>query len=165
MGFSNVTTYIQSGNVIFDGGGQAVKIGKDCVSAFQKKLETVMTVKLGNGIRAAVLSFDGLKTLIEKKPPGFGEEPDKYRYDVIFMIPPWTAKEALPLVRQREGVDTLFEGARVLYIMRLVSALSKSFFSKVAASPVYPHITVRNWNTTQKLYGLMAGREADGRIG
>ena len=153
MGFSNVATYIQSGNVLFDAGGSST-------ASLQKKIEAVMTERLGTGIRTAVLSADDLRAVVEKKPAGFGEEKDVYRYDVIFMIPPspWTAAEAAPLVRQREGVDTLYAGAGVLYIRRLTSALSKSYFSKVASSPVYPHITVRNWNTTGKLYGLMGAR-------
>lgn len=147
-GFSGVKTYIQSGNVLF----QDVERDK---TKLARRIEKRLAAKEIR-VPAALLTFSELRRIIEKKPPGFGEEKSLYRYDVIFLIEPLDAKDAHRQIKTREGVDTLWAGEGALYISRTVRDLSKSAFSKIAQSPVYQQVTVRNWNTTEKLYALMS---------
>ncbi|MDR2517030.1 MAG: DUF1697 domain-containing protein [Spirochaetaceae bacterium] len=147
-GFTGAATYIQSGNVMFTA-------AENSKTKIAEKMETALYKKLGNKITAALLTFPELKRIIEKKPKDFGEEADTYKYDVIFLIEPLRARDAAGELRTREGVDEKYEGEQVLYIRRLTSSLSKSYFSKVALSSIYPNITIRNWNTTKKLFEIM----------
>ena len=152
-GFTGVETYIQSGNVMFT----APETGTTNIT---ETVERILYKKLGNKITSALLTFPALERIIGKKPKGFGEETDTYKYDVIFLIAPLGVKEAAGALQTRAGVDEKYEGENVLYIRRLISSLSKSYFSKIALSPIYPRITIRNWNTTKKLFELMGKKTA-----
>jgi uncharacterized protein (DUF1697 family) len=149
--FSDVRTYIQSGNVIFnDYENDKTKIIKIIEKALSKKLD--------NKINIALLTFSELEKIINKKPKGFGED-NENKFDVIYLIEPLNKKEAIKEIKTREGVDKIYEGDKVIYISRLLKDLTKSYFSKILKSPIYKNITIRNWNTTKKLYELMGNEE------
>ncbi len=86
---------------------------------------------------------------------GFGSEPARFRYDVLFLSAPLTGAEALEVVPKKEGVDEAFAGSRVLYVSRLIRKASQSRLSKIAAMPIYQSLTIRNWNTTTALLRMM----------
>ena len=49
----------------------------------------------------------------------------------------------------------------MLYFSRLISKATQSQLSRIASSPVYQSLTIRNWNTTTTLLRLMDGRGSD----
>jgi uncharacterized protein (DUF1697 family) len=149
MGFTEVSTYIQSGNVIF----AAPEKNK---TAITEKIEKTLSEKLGNPVSLALLTRADMGEIISRKPEGFGEHKDSYKYDVIFLIGSLTPKKAAGEISVREGVDVLHEGKKVVYISRLIRELTKSYLSKIVGTPVYRNITIRNWNTTEKLYLLLS---------
>ena len=55
----------------------------------------------------------------------------------------------------KPGVDEVHAGTGVLYFTYLTSKASQSRISKIVGSQIYPSITIRNWNTTTKLFSLM----------
>jgi len=147
MKFTDVKTYIQSGNVIFlDYENEQIKI--------QMKIETALFKKLNYKINIRILTFSEIKEIVNNKPEGFGED-NENKYDVIYLIKPLETKDAIKEIKTRDGVDKMFEGESVLYILRLIKNLNKSYFSKIIDTPIYQNITIRNWNTTKKLYELM----------
>lgn len=147
-GFEEVGTYIQSGNVIFTGpDGERKKL--------EQRIEKVLGATFDYRATVVVRSLKEMKHTVEKAPPGFGEEPQKYRYDVIFLKEPLDAKEALKTVPIKEGVDEVAAGKGVLYFSRLEAKASQSRLSKVVSLPIYQSMTIRNWNTTTKLLQLL----------
>ena len=52
-------------------------------------------------------------------------------------------------------MDSVKEGKGVLYLSTLLSGLKRSRFTKVIGKSVYRHMTIRNYNTCQKLLVLM----------
>jgi uncharacterized protein (DUF1697 family) len=148
MGFENVITYIQSGNIIFDDSGNDKTI-------LREKIEHTLSEKFGNMIKIIILTSTEIKTIIEKKPEGFGEEKDKYKYNVIFLVEPLDAKDAIQEIKARDGVDKIYEGEKVIYSSYLMSERTKSYISKIIETTIYKNISIRNWNTTEKLYELM----------
>jgi uncharacterized protein (DUF1697 family) len=100
------------------------------------------------------LTLSEIKEVINKKLKDFGEN-NENKYDVIYLIEPLKAKDAIKEIRTRDGVDKLYEGKKVLHISRPIKDLTKSYFSKILETPIYQDITIRNWNTTTKLYELM----------
>jgi uncharacterized protein (DUF1697 family) len=150
-GYLNVVTYIQSGNVIFESGGaSATRLTKDIEAMLAKSFTYRASVVLR--------SHAQLRRVVEGAPRGFGRQPDKYRYDVLFLKSPLTAATALKQVPTREGVDAVAKGPGVLYHSRLISRATQSRLSKVASMPIYQSMTIRNWNTTTKLLQLMNER-------
>ena len=93
--------------------------------------------------------------IINKKPYKYGEENEKYKYDMIFLIEPLTTKEAMKEIKIKEGVDEVYEGNRVLYFKRLKEKITKTYLTKIIGTPIYKYMTLRNWNTTEKLFELM----------
>src|SRR5690349_21479299 len=81
LGFSNVSTYIASGNVILDSdkGSDEIRAGIEEALPENFKLDDEL-------IRVLVLARDQLQAVINNKPEGFGEQPEKYHSDAIFLI-------------------------------------------------------------------------------
>lgn len=149
MGFSDVTTYIQSGNVVFQS---------------DEKDKAVLTTKIEKGLskrfnflaRVVVISYKDIAAIVHAAPGGFGSEDKKFRFDVIFLKEPLTPKEAMKSVRVREGVDAAHAGKQALYFSRLISRASQSYLTKIIGTSVYQNMTIRNWNTTTKLLELLS---------
>jgi uncharacterized protein (DUF1697 family) len=152
LGFTQVRTYIQSGNVLFCA-NEADKA--NLAGAIEKALMADFNYKSWVLLR----SHQEMQAIVARAPEGFGSEPDTYRYDVIYLQEPMTAAEAMQSVSTKEGVDQAFEGQGVLYFTRLISRASSSHLTKIISLPVYQSMTIRNWNTTTKLLAIMAAAE------
>jgi uncharacterized protein (DUF1697 family) len=148
LGFTNVRTYIQSGNVLFsaDESDQA---------RLTSQLEDALSITYNYTSRVVVRSDEEMKDIVAHAPKDFGSDPATYRYDVIFLKEPLTAAEAMQSVTTKEGVDQAFAGNGVLYFSRLISKATQSHLSRIVSMPVYQSMTIRNWNTTTKLLNMM----------
>jgi len=148
LGFSNVLTYIQSGNVLFQSGEKDKNI-------LTNKIEKELSEKFDYQSRLVTITHKELAGIVHEAPKGFGKDLQKYRCDVIFLKEPLTVKEAMKNVQVRDGVDNAYAGKTVLYFSRLTSRASQSYLSKIIVPPMYQNMTIRNWNTTTKLLALM----------
>lgn len=148
MGFPNVQTYIQSGNLLFDS-----------EEADKEKLTGILEKKLSGEFdynsKIVLVTQEHLASVVDDAPEGFGEEPDDYRYDVLFLKEPLTPKEAMDSIDIREGVDRAWQGDGVLYFSRLISKAGQSYLNKLVGRSVYKQMTIRNWNTTTRLLSKM----------
>src|SRR6187551_4067765 len=74
---ADVSTYIQSGNVIFTAKGSerqiAARIGKALAAGF------------GYAGLVLIRSQAQMRDIIARAPAGFGKASDEYRYDVVFL--------------------------------------------------------------------------------
>jgi uncharacterized protein (DUF1697 family) len=149
MGFSDVATYIQSGNVIF-------KSENRNISKLTKEIEQTLSENFNYNSRLVLITYEQLNEIVERAPKDFGKEPDKFRYDVLFLKDPLTPNEALNQIITKDGVDKVYNGAYNLYFSRLISKASQSHLTKLISLPLYKQITIRNWNTSTKLLKLMS---------
>jgi uncharacterized protein (DUF1697 family) len=149
QGFADVSTYIASGNVVLASGKPTDVIKARIEAALTKsfKLDSEL-------IKALVLSRNQLQSVINHKPKGFGEQPEKFHSDVLFLMG-IDATQVLPEFNPREGVDKVWAGEGVIYSQRLSAERTKSRLNKIMASPLYKSMTIRNWNTTVKLLDLL----------
>ena len=149
QGFTDVVTYIQSGNVI-------LRSDLDARTVQQKVEEGVpgRFVLDSPIIKTLVLSRSQLRTVIENRPPGFGDEPDRYHSDAIFLMG-IDAARAMPIFKPRAGVDAVWAGDGVIYSQRLSALRTKSRLSTAVSSPLYKSMTIRNWSTTTRLYDML----------
>lgn len=152
MGFSGVTTYIASGNVVFTADGKATSRAK-----LTKTIESSLDEAFGYASRVVVLSAAEIAQVVAEAPAGFGKDKTRYRYDVIFVKPPLVASEVVGEVPTKEGVDVVVAGAHALYFRRVVAKATQSRLSKLVQLPLYKSVTIRNWNTTEKLAALSVG--------
>ena len=148
-GFTDVSTYIQSGNVLFSADGPA--------SGLEDHIEAVLEQRFGVPIVVVVRSLRQLRSVVRSAPPGFGERPDEYHSDAIFIKAPLTTTQAMGVVQLRDGVDRAWAGTGVLYFARLSERRTQSKLSKIMGTPEYRLMTVRSWKTTMKLLELLDG--------
>lgn len=149
-GYGEVSTYIQSGNVLFESDQPRDSI--------EEGVEAMLARRLGVTLVVVVRSHVQLRNLIRKSPEGFGEEPDNYHSDVVFLKSPLTPARAMRVVEIREGVDQVWPGTGVLYFARLSSRRTRSKMSKIVGTSEYQLMTIRSWSTTTRLLDLLDER-------
>ena len=148
LGLQDVSTYIQSGNVLFSS-------DESDMSRLTDQIQAGLSKTFNYKSRLVVRSQKQMKSIVARAPKGFGSKPDTFRYDVIFLKEPLTAAKAMQSVTTREGVDEAYAGSGVLYFSRLNSKASQSYLTRIIGLPVYQDMTIRNWNTTTRLFALM----------
>jgi uncharacterized protein (DUF1697 family) len=148
VGCTEVTTYIQSGNVLLETASRNV-------TQLPAAIEAALAAEFACHSLVVLISKRQLESVVENAPSGFGEDPAQYRYDIVFLKAPARADAILPTIRLREGVDGALAANGVLYFSRLTVRASQSYLSKLTSHPAYKSMTIRNWNTTRELYRLM----------
>lgn len=152
LGFADVATYIQSGNAFVRS-----RLGPAAVA---RKIEDALGGAFtldSELIKVLALPHAGLRSVVDKRPKGFGDQPTKYHSDAIFLMG-IGVDEALAAFSPREGVDAIWPGEGVIYSQRLSAQRTKSRLNRVMASPLYKSMTIRSWQTTLKLLELMDER-------
>jgi len=151
LGFASVSTYIASGNALLASDEPADEIRTRIEAGLSRsfKLDSEL-------IRVLVLSRPQLQAVIDNKPNGFGEQPENYHSDAIFLMD-IDAAQVMPVFSPREGVDKVWPGDGVIYSQRLSAKRTKSRLNKVMASPLYKSMTIRTWRTTIALLAMLEG--------
>ncbi len=148
MGFRDVVTYIQSGNVVFSSAQESPELP-------ERMIEAGLSRRFGYDAMTIVLSQAQMKGIVEEAPAGFGMEKEEYRYDVMFVKDHITPAGVIEQIMLNSEVDRVWAGMSVIYASRLIRLASRSRLTRIMSLPVYNQITIRNWNTTVKLYELM----------
>jgi uncharacterized protein (DUF1697 family) len=149
LGFRNVRTYIQSGNAVLQSDLKAESIAARIEEAMPGRFTLDTSV-----IRVLVLSRAELEAAIDKRPKGFGDQPDMYHSDAIFLMGV-DAAEAMPAFSPQDGVDVVWPGDGLIYSQRLSAQRTKSRLGRVVSSPLYKSMTIRSWQTTIALMELL----------
>ncbi len=155
LGFSNVATYIASGNVLLSSDKSPTEIQAQIEKALPASFKLHSEL-----IKVLVLTRKQLQAVVANKPEGFGEQPQTYHSDAIFLMG-IDAADAIAAFNPREGVDEVWPGDGVIYSQRLSAQRTKSRLNKIMAAPVYKSMTIRNWNTTTKLLELLGKADAE----
>lgn len=147
--FKNVKTFIASGNVIFETSLTQNKIAKRIELVLPRKFKLDSEL-----IKVLIVSHKELKDIVKNAPKGFGEAPDKYYSDAIFLMG-IRSQDAIKDFDPHPEVDSVWEGKGVIYHQRLSAKRTKSRMGRIAAKPIYKNITIRSWNTVQKIAKLL----------
>jgi uncharacterized protein (DUF1697 family) len=149
LGYTGVATYIASGNVLLRSDRPAAEIKAQIEEALPRSFRLHSEL-----VAVLVLTHAQLQAVIDNKPDGFGDHPDTFHSDVIFLMG-IDAATAMPAFSPRPGVDTVWAGDGVVYSQRLSAQRTKSRLNKVMSSPAYKSMTIRNWATTTALLELL----------
>jgi len=144
-GLKNVSTYIQSGNVLFESDAPATTL--------ESEIEATLEKRFGVPLLVVVRSHRQLRAVVTKAPAGFGG--DEHHCDVLFLKAPLTAATVMGVVELREGVDQAWKGTGVVYFARRSAERTKSKMGKIVGTPEYKRLTIRSWATTVKLQALL----------
>jgi uncharacterized protein (DUF1697 family) len=153
LGATDVQTYIQSGNVLFDGGRRSE-------ASWVKRIEAAVSERFSHEARIVLRSHAELRRTVTDAPARFGAHPDEYRSDVLFLRGPTTSRDLVAQLKPRDGVDRVAAGPGVVYFERLTARATQSALPRIIGTPVYQEMTIRNWRTTTTLLSMLD--EADG---
>lgn len=144
MGFVNVKTYIQSGNVIF------LTTGDDDVVAIHDEIERALAEAFGEIVPVMIRTISELEQVVQQNP--FGE---KVFVGFLSGIPLPASVEKL---LSYNGVDQVCVNGREVYI-HCTNGFHKTVFSNhLIEKQLNLSSTIRNWNTVMKLVSL--GRDS-----
>lgn len=148
LGFSDVRTYINSGNVIFSS-DEPDKL------KLAKAIEVAITKSFTHTVRVVVFSHDEWKAVIENAPKQWGIDPS-YRYNLLVLLPPVTSTEAIAATGEVKPVIEFAEaGKGVIYQGASIKDIGKTTYAKMVGTPIYKQMTIRNYNTATKLLKKM----------
>jgi uncharacterized protein (DUF1697 family) len=154
-GHTKVSTYIASGNVILSSDHAAAGIKRELEEALPR------TFKLDSErIAVLVLTRAQLRAVVRGRPKGFGDKPDMYNSDAVFLMG-IDAATAMQVFDPRPGVDEVWPGKGVIYSQRLTAQRTKSRLGRIVGTPAYTSMTIRSWATTMALLERIEAREDD----
>jgi uncharacterized protein (DUF1697 family) len=147
LGFSNVRTYIQSGNILFR---SDITDSRELTRTIEKD----MAARFSFAARAAVFSYDQYRSAVRSAPDGWGNN-DKQKHNALFTLGDITSEEVLAqLPTPKKRIETLTTGPRVVFWSVSKSQLTKTTFMRLPNASVYQQVTVRSHNTVFRLLEL-----------
>ena len=151
LGLRNVGTYINSGNVIFAGGGADRQ-------KLRRRIERAITADFGLEVFVLLRDAEEMGAVVEAIPRGWRNDSEQ-KCDVLFSdrFDSSDILDQLPLTPKIETVRWV-PGAVLCRIDRRVLGKSK-LTTKLVGTEFYKSMTVRNVNTARKLYGLLLAVE------
>ena len=143
VGFDDVATYIQSGNVVF----KSAERKPDVVAA---QIEAAIAADLGTAIEVVIRSGKELAAVIGANP-FVGRVPEVTKLHVLFLDRKPDGAALKTLGQERFAPDEFAAGAREVYL-HCPDGVGRSKLVVAIGPKLAPAIaTMRNWNTVTKL--------------
>lgn len=148
-GFKAVSSYINSGNVLFES-------SEEGEAKLVKKCEQIIEKQFGFHVICTVVSVKNLSKALANTPSWWVKHDRKQvRSDALFIIPPADPKEILAEIKTKADSPDKFAISNPIIFWSLPMAdYNKSVVPKIIGSKIYKSITIRNSNTTKKLVEL-----------
>lgn len=147
-GFADVSTYINSGNILFSS-------DNDNILALQEACETIIANRFGLQIRVAVFSAWEMAEALAAAPAWWGVDADA-KHNTIFVRRPVSAEEICARAGEiRPEYERLSHHGNVIFWSAPLATLTRTRWIRLASTPAYSDVTVRNANTMKKLVRLL----------
>ena len=142
LGFIDVITYINSGNVIFTSIGDLEKeIGEKCEKAINEQFNL--------NIPILVISLQDLSDALINAPIWWDKDKQS-KHNAIFVMPPITSKEIVDQIGTSE-YEQVYCYKNIIFWSAPIKTFSKTKMTRMTSTPIYNSVTIRNANTTKKL--------------
>ena len=148
LGFGDVRTLLNSGNVVFSG-------EKAPIPELTARIEEAFRGEFGFGSRLTLLTAEELSEVVEANPlKDVAKEPS--RYLVAFLTDATDRTKLDPLTEQQWEPEALAVGRRVAYMWCPLGVLASAALEAVGRA-LKDGVTMRNWATVLKLHALATG--------
>jgi uncharacterized protein (DUF1697 family) len=152
-GFCNVRTYVQSGNVVFEGPEKEP-------SMLTKDIEASIQQTCGYRVEVFIRLTSEFKQILEGNPFIRDRKEASSKLHVTFLYQPPTVAAWRKLTVPAGTLDEFLPGERAIYLYCPngygKTKLSNNFFERKLGVPA----TTRNWNTINALYKLTLVRDS-----
>jgi len=144
----SVVTYINSGNIIFKSRNALSR------TEISQLVEEAILVDFGLKIKVVTRSMDDFEKVMNLLPESWKND-QEMKSDVMFLRDEMDDESVLDHLVFKPEIDTVIyvEGAVLWSVDRKDE--TKSGMIKLVGSKVYKQMTIRNVNTTRKIYELM----------
>ena len=151
VGFEQVATYINSGNVIFS-------TKETDPRKLEKKIEQMLSKEFQLDSKVVIRSLAEMEQLVAGLPKSWTNDPD-WRYNVIFLRHTIDSEKILEeLTTKGDHEQICYRPGTVLWSAQ-ASEINRTNMQKLSSRKIFRDMTVRNLNSTRKLCELM--RKAD----
>ena len=148
----DVVTYINTGNIIFTREG----LSKTEIAHI---LEEAIEKDFGLQIKVVIRSMDEMTKIIKAIPDSWKNDKEM-KSDVMFLWDDIDDESVLEHLVIKPDIDTVkYVPGAILWTVDKKN-VTRSGMSKIVGSKVYKQMTVRNVNTTRKIYELMHAQPA-----
>jgi uncharacterized protein (DUF1697 family) len=149
LGYTDITTYLQSGNAVFTSPQRDQQELADTIAA-------AVAQRLGVSIQVVVRTGAELAAAMESSPlPGEPENPSRFFVVFLSALPAPAGVEAL--AAQSFGPDRVWVSGQEAYLWCPNGASQTGLTNAFLEKSLGVTATSRNWNTVMKLAGLTAG--------
>jgi uncharacterized protein (DUF1697 family) len=147
LGFTNVQTYINSGNVIFQSSETDPR-------KLEKKIEKALVKNHKLDSKVILRSFPEMARVVNDIPKDWKDD-KKYRYNIMFLSHAVDIKKLKNELIPKPGIEKLVIKQGVLFWSAIFAKITQSNMLKVNRLPLYKEMTIRNPNSTRKIYEMM----------
>ncbi len=146
LGFENVITYLNSGNVIFT---SDIQDENTITNTIHKKIEE----KFKLDIPVFIIEASKLKELLENQPEWWGTASKEIYDNIIFIIPPTTYEEVYKaLGKPKQELEKIKEYKNnIFWSYSLKDYRKTNWWAKTANTSISQSITIRTANTMRKV--------------
>jgi len=147
MGFHNVTTYLQSGNVIFTG-------NEFEINDLEQKISRQIEKDIGFEVPVIVLTIDKLQKIIENSP--FLKDPDKDQafLHVTFLSTKPDYFDRVTIEDKKQNGEEIFFTDSAVYLYCPNGYGRTKLNNNFLEAKIKVGATTRNWKTTNELYKI-----------
>ena len=147
LGFNDVSTYINSGNIIF-------KSKEADARKLESKIEKMLSKEYQLDSRVVLRSLPEMEKIVQSLPKNWTADRD-WRYNVIFLRHTIDSEDILRELELKKDIEEVVYCPGALLWSAQISELTRTNMLKLSSRKMYQDMTIRNQNTTRKLYELM----------
>ncbi len=149
LGFQDVKTYLNSGNVIFSSDGGDVR-------NFTNQIETMIKNQFGLDIPVFVILKEELEDILRNAPDWWGNENKEIYDNLIFVIPPATFAEVFKEIGEpKKELEKIQDYKEVAFWSFIRKDYQKTnWWSKTANASIGKKLTIRTANTVKKIVAM-----------
>ncbi len=144
----NVRTYIQSGNVLFEADSSDKK---QLARMFSDSINKHFKLK----VEGAIFTSAEWRKVIAAAPDWWGKD-TTWKHNILIMIEPFNMADVVEAYGElKPEIEALKPGVGVLYQSLSFDKFGRTTGGKLASNPIYKKMTVRNFNTANKILNLL----------
>lgn len=147
MGLKAVKTYINSGNVIFISENTDTK-------KLAVEIEESLHATFNFPINVVVKNLAEIKTVVSAIPKSWHGNKE-FRHYIMFLMPDVDLPETINQLKVNPDMEEVSYVPGAILWSAKIAELGHSNMSKMIGSKLYKQMTIRNLNTTLKVYELM----------
>ena len=147
LGFMDVSTYINSGNIIF-------KSKEADARKLEMKIEKMLLKDYELDSRVVLRSLSEMEKIVKSLPKKWTGDTN-WRYNVIFLRHTIDSEKILAELEVKKDIEEVVYCPGALFWSAQVSELTRTNMLKLSSRKMYQDMTIRNLNTTRKLSELM----------